>query len=238
VRWWISSARYKIAAVPDAEDSLSDDLAAGAVETIPVLGPILAPFAKRLSGKIREEWDRNTSEALRAAERASGMSRERLADRMSEDPRLIPLVVRVLYVAGMTGQDAILRALGTALGDAVRIPENIDEAEILLIGMADLRGHHIDTLKIMTERLPHPTEPDQFAYWTSESLANKSGYSRDLVNICIAGLVSSGLIRQADDAYGVAYEITELGRTALEVLNELGEKAEDKARPTERSSGI
>jgi hypothetical protein len=206
--------------MPDAEDRLTDDLSAGAVELIPGLGTLLAPFVKRLSRSIREEWSRNNSKALRAAERASGMSREELADRISENPRLIPLAVRVLYTAGMTGQDAILRALGTALGDAVRTPENIDEAELLLIGMADLRRHHIVILEIMSENPPQSADSDSLIHWHSGLIANKSGYNRDLVNICTAGLVSSGLIRMLDDTYGVAYEISNLGRTALEVLNE------------------
>jgi hypothetical protein len=210
--------------MPDAEDRLTDDLSAASVELIPGVGPILAPFARRAFRSMREEWARNNSKALRAAERVSGMSREELADRISENPRLVPLAIRVLYTAGMTGQDTILRALGTALGDAVRDPEKIDEAELLLIGMADLREHHIVILKIMTEKLPHPTEPDTFLYWGSAPLADKSGYSRDLVNICIAGLVRSGMIRQIGDAYGVCYEISDLGRTALEVLNQLDEE--------------
>ena len=149
------------------------------------------------------------------------MSREELADNISEDPRLIPLATRVLYAAGMTGQDAILRALGTALGDAVRDREKIDEVELLLIGIADLRKQHIVILETMTEPARSSKLP---AYWHSELLAQKSGFSRDLVNMCLSGLVRSGLIRQIDEAYGVCYEISELGQTALEVLNELADE--------------
>ena len=134
--------------MPEADDGLIDELVAGVVEWIPIAGNILAVPAKHLSKKIREECARNSSKALRAAERASGFSREDLADHISENPRLIPLVIRVLYTAGMTGQDAILRALGTALGDAGRDPVKIDEAELLLIGMANLRAHHIAILEV------------------------------------------------------------------------------------------
>src|SRR5690348_14978407 len=127
--------------MPDTDDNLTDELVASAVESIPLIGPVSAVFAKRMPKKVREEWARNNSEALKAAERMSGLSREELADRISENPRLIPLVIRVLYTAGMTGQGTILRALGTTLGDAVRDPRKIDEAELLLIGMANLRRH-------------------------------------------------------------------------------------------------
>ena len=215
--------------MPDGDGSLTDELVAGAVESIPLIGPLSAVFAKRMSKKIREEWARNNSEALRAAERMCGLCREELADRISEDPRLIPLLIRVLYTAGMTGQGTTLRALGTALGGAVRDPKKIDEAEILLIGMANLRRHHIAILEIMTESRPHPTKPDTFfTNWTSATLAEKSTYSHDFVNICVAGLVQSGLISQVGDAYGLCYEISDLGRTALEVINELDKEPHSK----------
>jgi hypothetical protein len=206
--------------MPETDDNLTDDLVAGTTELIPFVGSIAAPVAKRFSKKVREEWARNHSKALRAAERISEMSREDLADRISEDPRLIPLAVRVLYAAGTTGQDAILRALGTALGEAVLDPEKIDEVELLLIGMADLRKQHIVILEAMAKP-PQESTPDNPRYWGSEPLAQTSGFTRDLVNMCLSGLVRSGLIRQVDDAYGVCYEISELGQAALEVLSEL-----------------
>ena len=208
-----------------AEDPLTDDVVAGAIESIPAVGPILAPFAKRGFRRMREEWARNTSKALRAAERASGMTREQLADAISEDPRLIPLATRVLFAAGMTGQDSILRALGTALGGAVREPDKVDEAELLLIGMTDLRRHHVAILEIMSEDPPQPGRPGGgFVHWHAGLITEKSGYSRDVVTICITGLLSSGLIRAMDDTYGAAYEISELGRTALAVVDQLDEE--------------
>jgi hypothetical protein len=210
----------------DAEEPMADDLVGGALELVPLLGPILAPFGKRGFKALRKEWARNASKALRAAERISGMSREQLGDHISEDPRLTSLVIRVLYAAGMTGQEPILAALGTALGSAVRDPDKADEAELLLIGMANLRRHHILILRIMTVNRPHPTKPDTFIYWLPENLANESGYSRNLVDICIAGLMGSGLVQLGQDAYGVCYEISDLGRTALKVIDELDEAQE------------
>ena len=214
--------------MPEADDGLIDELAASIVEPIPIVGGILAVFTKRGFNKVREEWTRNSSKALQAAERMSGLSREDLADRISENPRLFPLVIRVLYTAGMTGQDTILRALGAALGDAVRNPEKIDEAELLLIGMANLRKHHITILEIMAKYYPDPAKPDAIVSWTPGDLAAKSTYNRDLVNICIAGLVQSGLVGQVGDAYGVCYQITSLGRTAIEVLDTLDKESHNK----------
>ena len=129
-------------------------------------------------------------------------------------------MTRVINAAGMTGQDTILRALGTALGDAVRDSEKIDEAELLLVGMSNLRAHHITILEIMAKYYPDPAKTEAIVTWTPEKLADESTYSRDIVNICIAGLMQSGLIGQVGDAYGVCYQITGLGRTAVEVLDE------------------
>lgn len=197
-------------------------MAGSALGLVPVIGPLLIPFGRLASKNVREEWGRNHSKALRAAELISGMSREELTDNISEDPSLIPLAIRVLYAAGMTGQDVILRALGTALGEAVVDREKIDEAEMLLIGLTDLRKQHIAILKIMSSDVPGST-PDNPHYWHSQLLAERSGFTRDLVNVYLSGLVRSGLIRQVDNAYGVCYEISQLGRTALEVLNELSD---------------
>jgi hypothetical protein len=213
-----------LSTMSDADGEFKDELVASLVGGIPLVGDVLSVFTKRGSMRIRQEWARNTSEALRAAERISGRSREELTDCISENPRLISLAVRVLYAAGMTGQDAILRALGTTLGDAVRDPEKIDEAELLLIGMTNLRRYHIAILEIMA-KLPLPANPNKVTYWTPENLASESTYSLYLVNICVAGLVQSGLISQVGDAYGVCYEISDLGRTALEVLDELDGKS-------------
>ena len=178
--------------MPDANDRLTEDLAGGAIELIPGVGPLLAPLAKRAFKSIREEWARNSSKALRAAERISGMSREELSDRISDDPRLIPLVTRVLYAAGMTGQDTILRALGTALGDAVQNPEKVDEVELLLIGISDLRRHHVVILEAIAKERPKSEMTGGAIYWTPSSLANEVDHTLDLVNICIAGLVRGG----------------------------------------------
>jgi hypothetical protein len=209
----------------DSDGELADELAGGAVGMIPVLGPIITPLASRFSRRLREEWARNSSTALSAAEQASGMTREELGDHIAENPALIPLTIRVLYSAGMTGQDTILRALGTTLGNAVSHPDQIDEAELLLIGMADLRKSHMDVLEIMTERPLNPKDPSSVVYWSARSIAENSSYSLDIVTMCLSGLLRGGLITAVDDAYGVCYEISDLGRTALDVRSKFHEEA-------------
>lgn len=86
-------------------ESLVDDLAGGMGELIPLVGPLLSPVMKRFSTAIRAEHAHNTSIALRAAERAAHMSLEDLALAIEENPPLVPLVTRLLFAAGMTGQE-------------------------------------------------------------------------------------------------------------------------------------
>jgi hypothetical protein len=215
-------AKGKISYVEDEETPLAEEVTAGVVGMMPILGPVVAPFAKRLHVKIREEWERNSSKALESAEQISGYSREELQDQIAEDPRLLPLLTRVLYAAGTTGQDKVLRALGAALGDAVRNRQNIDEAELLLIAMSDLRSHHIVVLDIIAGEPPSFTPSNDIHRWNVGLIAATSGYEESVANLCIVGLINSGLVR-ALGTYGggSVYEITELGNTLLTVLRSL-----------------
>ncbi len=97
----------------------SETVASLVASFVPGLGPLLGPLAARLSQALGEEWQRNTSRSLRAAEKVSGLSREDLAEAIAADPRLVPLLTRVLFQAGMSGSDDKLQALGAGLGWAV-----------------------------------------------------------------------------------------------------------------------
>lgn len=202
-----------------AEDPFWPDVVAGAVGMIPIVGSGLAPFAERLACNLRDEWRRNSSKALHAAEQVSGMSREELADAIAEDRRLLPLITRVLYSAGMAGQDEVLIALGTAFGDAVRDRSYIDEAELLLIVLTDLRPHHIAVLRELASKSPGPVDNKGMSYWNTNLLADRTGYRQEVVRLCTAGLANGGLVQtMATYGGGAVYEISELGRTVLEVL--------------------
>jgi hypothetical protein len=83
------------------------------------------------------------------------MDREELGEVIAEDPRLIPLLERILFTAGMTGHDRTLSAMGAALAHALRNRDRIDEAELLLIAVSDLRGEHIAVLQ-PSPRTPRP----------------------------------------------------------------------------------
>src|SRR5215203_6198735 len=114
---------------------------------VPGAGVVAQPFFR----KVREEWTRQRSVALRAAVASSGLgSLEDLMEKITEDPRLIPPVTRLLYAAGMNGHDRTLKAMGAALGRAVREPDAMAECELILTAIADLTQDHARTLQLLT----------------------------------------------------------------------------------------
>lgn len=69
-----------------------DDAVGTAAElAVPGAGPFIGGPIGHLMRNVRAEWGRLQSQALRVAERSTGFSREEIADRISADPRLIPL---------------------------------------------------------------------------------------------------------------------------------------------------
>jgi hypothetical protein len=201
------------------EKPLSRDVAVGAVGAIPILGSILEPLVGRAVDAVRAGHAKNASIALRAAERVSGLTREDLQDKIADNPRLVPLLTRVLFSAGMTGYDEVLDAIGAALGEAVRDPSKVDEAEVLLTAVADLRALHILVLRAVTHEPPTRQAegaPPQQLRWMIHTLAIETGLTADLTSLCVAGLLNAGLVLADADVYGgPGYGISELGRTVL-----------------------
>jgi hypothetical protein len=206
-------------------NALSRDMAVGAVGAIPVLGSLLQPLTARLLDAVRDEHARNASISLRSAERVSGLSREDLQRKIAEEPRLVPLLTRVLVAAGLTGYDDLLDAMGAALGEAVGDTTKIDEAEVLLIAIADLRAMHVHVLRIAKADPPlryDDGKPIQ-SRWGINTLAPEANLSIDLTSLCVSALVSAGLLLQDGDVFGgPGYYISDLGRTVPDVLRVRG----------------
>ncbi len=182
---------------------------------IPGAGLVAQPFYR----KVREEWTRHRSTALRAAVSTSGLTLNDLRERITEDPRLIPLVTRLLYAAGMNGHDRTLKALGAAFGRATREPDAMEECELILTAIADLTGDHARTLQLLT------TEPPEFSgtalIWTPELLQRRSALSSRTTILCLAALVARGLVESTSGFDGTTVcRVTSLGYEVLEVLHE------------------
>jgi hypothetical protein len=194
------------------DEHLADELAAAAAEMIPGVGPFAAVFTRRTMVKMREERERRVSIALGAAERLSGLDREELGDAIAEDPRLVPLLTRILYAAGMNGYDRTLSAMGRALGDAVRDRERIDEVDLILTALADLGAGHVRLLQALAVH----------GAWVWPYSFEHPDLPARVRDRCLATLISRGLVTASTGpAYRVRYDLSELGRTLLDVLAEL-----------------
>jgi|SRR3954453_22762608 hypothetical protein len=205
-------------------DDFADDIAGSAVESfLELTGSVLpgaGPLAKRLAGKVREEVRRNRSKAIRAAEAASGLSREDLAERIAADARLVPLATRLLYAAGMSGHDQTLRAMGTAFGDAVRDRNGLEECELILTALDGLTDTHAMVLRLMTQELP--LVGGRPGHWTVPLVVERSELPAGVATLCLAGLVTRGLVGTSSSFLGGnnLYDLTDLGRLLLDVLSQ------------------
>lgn len=198
------------------------DATAAAVGMIPSVGPALAPFADRLAQPLVEEWQRNTSTALRAAERVSGMTREDLAEQLAQDRRLLPLVTRVLYQAGMTGSDKKLEALGAVLGCAMDQREQLDAAEMLLASLDRISGTHITVLELIGgEPPPDDSASEPRTGWSENDVCTQTALEPDSARIALLGLEQAGLVSgQLLYNGGHLYQPTHLGAVLLETLRQ------------------
>ena len=80
-----------------------------------LLDPIGNSVGKRMYRAVAAEWQRNRSTVLRAAEAAEGLTREQFEAWAEEEPRAIPLYVKILWAAGMNGHmpDDVAALTGT-----------------------------------------------------------------------------------------------------------------------------
>jgi len=107
-------------------DPLVPELVGAALDLLPG-GGLLGVFGERGMRLVLEEWLRNRSLALRLAKEHAGLSREDLDELIAKNPKVVPLLVRTLHAAGMTGQDAALKLLAGFLGDALADVTRISE---------------------------------------------------------------------------------------------------------------
>lgn len=203
----------------DLVDQIGGDVLNSVVEVVAGSIPGVGAAAEALVRKVRQEHQRRRSIALRAAEDASGLTREEIAEAIAKEPRLVPLVTRVLYAAGMNGHDATLKAMGAALGQAVGRPDAIDEAELILTALADLTDNHARTLLLLSKDPPELSGTARV--WTVELLERKSDLAPRATSLCLAALVARGLAAVTTGfGGGNVYGITMLGWDVLAVLRE------------------
>lgn len=206
--------------MPRNDEHVADSLAGDALSLVIPFGNSLGHGLMR---PLREEWLRNTSMALKAACRSSGLSREDLGEWIGRDSRAVPLYMRVLWAAGMNGHDATLRAMGSVLGQAAQASANADEdaledAELVLHAMADLGPRHFKVLSVLgdSEIVRTTDGQENFIQFVPPYVAEKSGLRVSVVHQCLVNLAGAGLTETISVLENMAYPMTELGRAVLE----------------------
>ncbi len=165
----------------------------------------------------------------------AALSREDLEERLAEEPRLIPLTIRTLHAAGMTGQDETLRLLAGFLGDALADVATVSDVETIIGVVQNLTEHHIKVLEIVASSpSEYPQLGSSIDHWTSGLVVSLSSMRSELALIGIQGLIATGFLSDAGiDGGGVTWddlgkggailEVTELGKTVLRMLGDVAE---------------
>jgi len=190
---------------------------------LPVVGSlVVTPLVERMVAEHR----RRTSVAMRAAVRVSGCATpEDLAERLEADPRLQPLLVRLLSAASTNGHDQTLRALGKALGDAVREPHRIDQCDLLLQSLDGLTASHVELLLLLSEK-----SPQDDVVWQVAEVEKAMALDFTVYRLCRSSLYSRGIITEYTGFGGtVILEVSEAGKVLLDVLREHAAEVADEA---------
>jgi hypothetical protein len=199
------------------------------------LAPGLGVLGGRLARLVQDEWAKNTSRALREAERISGLSREDLEELLISHPEAVPLLQQVLYAAGTNGHDRTLRAMGAGLGLAAQAAGRRDdhaladiEGSLRAIREFDYRHFAVlDHLAPLQVELDEIGIPDYEPFSTS-SVSAATGLSESSAMSCCLALAGAGLLREApakttrlragsdvpdvyDHGGGWSYLVTDLG---------------------------
>ena len=180
-----------------------------------LLGLITGPLAARSVQELKLLWSR----PMRAAVRISGLSREDIEERLREDPRLVPLAVRVLHEAAMTGQQEVLDLLGAALRDGGRHPDQADDIELILSGLARLRPAHTRLLRQLGPEAPQ--DNGSAITWGPAVVGDRQAMTEDQANRLLFDLASSGFMTMHGAFGGLGFTVNDRGVRLLEVIEAL-----------------
>jgi len=199
-----------------------DQLAGSAGAAIPgliapgPLGAALGLLTGELSRRAWVELKLLWSRPMKAAVRISGLSREELEERIRDDPRLVPLAARVLHEAAMTGCPEVLDLLGAALGDGVIHPDQSDDTELILGGLARLRPVHIRLIRHLG-----PEAPDADGTWTASLVGEREAVTEDEASRLLFDLAAAGFMTMHNAWNALGFTVSGRGVRLLEVIDAL-----------------
>lgn len=203
-----------------------------ASEVAGALLPGAGPIVSWMSSGVRQEWQRLTSRALKAAELTSGRRREDLEEIFEQSPTLTPLYMRVLWAAGMNGHDKTLRAMGAVLGGAVRASdagesESVEDVDQALMAMSGLTPRHFRALRFLCSNPKKHSTGRVLAKgssgWGAEKVAEAMGLTKERAAWCLSDLAGTGLVGTANGGVGAIpfYWATDLGEAVVQASDSL-----------------
>ncbi|GAA0944589.1 hypothetical protein GCM10009554_38860 [Kribbella koreensis] len=195
-------------------------------EMASVILPGVGPLVERMLTVVLDEWGRNRSKALEVAVQVSGLTREDLAERIENEPELVPLLTRLLWEAAMTGQSHLLEAMGAAFGAAIGDLERATEYELILGGLRSLHGDDVRVLREIRDLHvfdQRSKEEDPPGVQTAKVIGRRLGFPDEAVAFALVRLVSQGFATSMTVLGGVRYEITELGRLLYDALERMSD---------------
>lgn len=206
------------------EEALPSEIVGSVAEAlfpVPVLGPVVTHMAKQ----VAKEWQRNRSASLKAAVAASGLSREGLAEKIQNEPRLLPLWLHVLWAASMNGHGEVLAAKGAVFGAAASAADDdqLERAELALRALEQLTPRHFSVLQVLEDAVPTVAEDGTRNYSAAVPAAVGAviGLDEATSQQCLINLVGPGLASMIS-VYGTfAFQITALGRAVLRAAIEV-----------------
>lgn len=180
---------------------LTGDAVAAAIELLGIPGGALIG---RMVRPVVDEHRRRISVALRAAEAATGNTREEIEKIVAQDPEILSLYIRVLYAAGNSGNDQTLRMLGETLMHTFEAPSRASENEVIVSAIEGLTRDQLLVLQACDDS-------PQRAGDISDILSGK--LSPELVEVCLITLFTRGLMTNPWGRYGggAVWELSPLG---------------------------
>lgn len=177
---------------------------AAADDALALLGVPMSATLVVFGRLMVDEHERRVSKALAAAESLTGLTREAIADWVTDTPEAVPLLVRVLQAAGNNGNDRTLEMLGEALGRAHEHPQQRAREELIALAIDGLTQEHLDVLAACgTDAIP-----------TAEVVKLLDGrVSATVVPMALNQMVPRGLFVGPYGRYGGGeyWELSELG---------------------------
>jgi hypothetical protein len=184
-----------------------------------IAGAAVTPFLERWASLCIAEFGRRGPLVVEAAAASSGLPDGEVLECVVSDPRMQPLVSRILEAVAHTDSQEKLRLFGTVLGEAIsNRPNRLDEAFLIVGALDELEAVHLRVMEVLEQEQP-AGQDDWSDNLIAEQLVGVSSVGRQGG---LAALVRHGLVMtypRMYPSYGLpVYELSDFGRALLHVM--------------------